>query len=144
MSGMTRQEAHLLLAGIRVLTHTGERPPTPEQLADLLELSASAVRLQLAQLADLGAVALVESAFETHTEVRDYLRAEELPAEAGPAIAEDLEAFDRRKREESERMAHLFDSGEHEQRQSDRLRRMDEDLRTFRGKKKPQNPFGED
>ena len=143
MSGMTRQEAHLLLAGIRVLTHTGQRPPTPEQLAELLELPDSAVRLQLTQLAELGAVALVTSAYETHAEVRDHLLVEELSEEAGPAIADDLEAFDRRKREESEKMAHLFDSGEHEQRQSDRLRKMDEDLRTFR-KKKPHNPFGDD
>lgn len=144
MSSMTRQEAHLLLAGIRVLTHTGERPPTPEQLAELLQLPASAVRLQLTQLADLGAVALVTSAYETHAEVRDHLRVEVLPEESGPAIADDLEDFDRRKREESERMAHLFDSGEHEQRQQDRLRRMDDDLKTFRDRKKPRNPFGED
>jgi hypothetical protein len=143
MSGLTRQEAHLLLAGIRVLTHTCERPPTPEQLAELLQLPDSAVRLQLAQLAELGAVALVTSAYETHAEVRDHLRAEELPEQAGPAIAEDLEAFDRRKREESEKMAHLFDSGEHEQRQSDKLRQMDQDLQSFR-KKKPRNPFGDD
>ena len=143
MSGPTRDEGHLLVAGIRVLTHTGERPPTPEQLADLLELPDSSVRLQLAQLADLGAVALVRSAFATHAEVRDHLRLEELPAEAGPAIAEDLEAFDRRKQEEKSRMAHLFDSGEAERQQQDKLKRMDRDLDSFR-KKKPANPFGDD
>jgi len=144
MSGLTRGEAHLLVAGIRVLTHTGERPPTPEELADLLELSASAVRLHLRQLADLGIVALVTTAFATHAEVRDHLAVEELPEAAGPAIAEDLEAFDRRKREEKSRMAHLFESGEHEQQQQDKLKQMDEDLASFRKKKKPGNPFGDD
>ncbi|MFN2371901.1 MAG: hypothetical protein ABR506_12220 [Candidatus Krumholzibacteriia bacterium] len=143
MSGMTRAEAQLLLAGIRVLTHTGQRPPTPEQVAELLQMPASAVRLQLAQLADLGAVALLTSAFETHTEVRDHLAVEQLPEAAGPAIAEDLEAFDRRKREEQSKMAHLFDSGEHDQRQQDKLRRMEQDLASFR-RKKPANPFGDD
>jgi len=32
---MTQDEARLLLAGIRVLTHRLERGPTPEELADL-------------------------------------------------------------------------------------------------------------
>lgn len=143
MSGITRSEAHLLLAGIRVLAHTQQRPPTPEQLAELLQLPATAVRLQLVQLADLGAVALLTSAFETHAEVRDHLAVEPLPVEAGPAIAEDLEAFDRRKQQEKSKMAHLFDSGEHDQRQQDKLRRMEQDLASFR-RKKPTNPFGDD
>ena len=143
MSAITRNEAHLLLAGIRVLTHRGERPPTPEELADLLDLPDSSVRLQLTQLADLGIVALVTTAFATHVEVRDHLAVEELPEAGGPAIAEDLEAFDRRKREEKSKMAHLFESGEHEQRQQDKLRQMDQDLASFR-KKKPSNPFGDD
>lgn len=143
MSGMTRGEALLLLAGIRVLTHTLERSPTPEQVADLLGLPASAVRLQLTQLADLGAVALLTSAFETHAEVRDHLAVEPLPEAAGPAIADDLQAFDRRKREEKTRMAHLFESGEHEQQQQDKLQKMGQDLDSFR-RRRPVNPFGED
>ncbi len=143
MKGMTRSEAHLLVAGIRVLTHTGERPPTPEQVAELLGMADSAVRLHLAHLADLGIVALVTSAFETHAEVRDHLLIEELPAEAGPAIADDLEAFDRRKREEKNKMAHLFESGEHDQRQQDKLQQMDQELKSFR-RRKPANPFGDD
>jgi len=143
VSGLSRKDALLLLAGVRVLTHKLERPPTPEQVADLLDLPESAVRLQLTQLADLGAVALVTCAFETHAEVRDHLAVEQLPEVAGPAIAEDLEAFDRRKREERDRMANLFDSGEHDQHQQDKLRRMDDDLQAFRRKKNP-NPFGDD
>jgi hypothetical protein len=143
MSSLTRGEAQLLLAAIRVLTHKLERSPTPEQVADLLDRAESAVRLQLTQLADLGAVALLTSAFETHAEVRDHLAVEELPEQGGPAIAEDLEAFDRRKREERTKMADLFDSGEHEERQQDKLRKMGEDLDSFRRRKTP-NPFGDD
>ena len=37
----------------------------------------------------------------------------------------------------------LFEDGEHERRQADRMRQMDDDLREFR-KKKPPNPFGDD
>ncbi len=75
--------------------------------------------------------------------MRDHLAVEELPEAGGPAIADDLEDFDRRKREEKSKMAHLFESGEHEQRQQDKLKQMDQDLASFR-KKKPANPFGDD
>lgn len=143
MTRLTRNEGHVILAGIRVFAHLHERSPTPAELADLLELAETTVRLRLAALADLGAVAVVDSAFETHAEVRDHLAVEALSAEDGPAISEDLRAFDARKREEADRMSHLFESGEHEEEQRQKIRRMDADLKDFR-RRKPQNPFGED
>lgn len=143
MVELTRQEAHLLLAGIRVLSNREGRPPLPEELADLLGQSASAVRLHLSFLEDRGAVALVRSAFETHCEIRDHLQVEQLPEESGPEISEDLKEFDRRKKEEAEKMAHLFDSGEHEDEQRRKMDKMGEDLDAFR-RKKPINPFGDE
>jgi len=143
MIRMTRDEAQLLLSGIRVLVHLNGRSPTPEELAELLQESGSSVRLHLAFLEDLGVVALVKSAFETHAEIRDHLVAEELPAESGPEISEDLREFDRRKSEEAERMSRLFDSGEHQQQQQEKMDRMGEALKGFK-KKKPTNPFGDD
>jgi hypothetical protein len=143
MIDLNRGEAHLLLAGIRVLSHLEGRPPTPEELAELLQLPDSSVRLQLAFLEDRGAVALVKSAFETHCEIRDHFQVEELPTESGPEISRDLEDFDRRKKEEAERMANLFDSGEHQDQQRRKLDKMGRDLESFR-KKKPRNPFGDE
>lgn len=143
MISMTRGEAHLLLAGIRVWNHLNERSPTPEELADLLQMSASAIRLQLVFLEDLGAAGLVKSAFETHAEVRDHTVVEGLPVEGGPEISEDLKDFDRRKSEEAERMSKLFDSGEHEEGQRRKHEKMGEELKDFR-RKKPPNPFGDD
>jgi hypothetical protein len=140
---MTRDRARLLLAGIRVLTHRLERAPTPEELAELLDLPDSAVRLEASQLAELGAVALVTTAFETHVEARDENAVDGLADREGPAISEDLKAFDAKKREESERMSRLFESGEQDKEQRERHRRMEEDLRARRGRKPP-NPFGEE
>lgn len=143
MITMTRREGHLVLAGIRVLSHLQDRSPTPEELAEFLEMSASAVRLQLAFLDDLGAVALIKSAFADHAEVRDHLQVDTLPASAGPEISRDLEDFDRRKQEEAEKMSNLFESGEHEKQRQGKLDRMADELNDFR-KKKPSNPFGDD
>lgn len=143
MINMTRNEAQLLAAGIRVFSHLNDRSPTPEELADLVQLPASSVRLQLAYLDDRGIVALVKSAFDTHAEVRDHLAIEELPEEGGPEISKDLKDFDRRKLEEAEKMSKLFDSGDHQKQQRDKMDQMADDLKDFK-KKKPLNPFGDD
>lgn len=143
MTTMTRDEGHLLLAAIRVLGHLQERSPTAEEIADLLRMPAGRVGLLLARLQDLGAVALVASAFETHVEVRDAGAVEQLPAQDGPAISEDLRAFDKRKQEEADRMSRLFDSGDHERQRRQKLQAMDKDLQDFK-RRKPGNPFGED
>ncbi|MCK9995359.1 MAG: hypothetical protein KAH56_03650 [Candidatus Krumholzibacteria bacterium] len=143
MIKMTRDEAQLLLAGIRVLNHLNGRSPTPEDLAELLQQSASSVRLQLAFLDDLGIVSLVKSAYETHAEIRDHLAVEEFPEEGGPEISQDLLEFDRRKSEEAEKMSKLFESGEHQEKQQRKMDQMGEDLKDFK-KRKPANPFGDD
>ncbi|MBM4130399.1 hypothetical protein FJ250_05140 [bacterium] len=143
MIRLSRSEGHLFVAGVRVLAHRLGRGPTPPELAELLLQNESQVRLQAAALEELGAVALVTSAFETHLEVRDHLRLEHLEEGQGPAIGDALRDFDERKREEAEKMARLFDTGEAEQARQDQLRRMDEDLRDFR-RKRPRNPFGDD
>lgn len=143
MNTLTRDEAHLLLGAIRVLGHRGHQPPTPEEIADLLEMSPSGVRLQLDQLRELGAVALVVNANQTRAEVRDHLLIESLPEKAGPAISDDLKEFDRRKQEEADRMSRLFDSGDHEKQRRQKIQDMDQKLKGFQ-RKKPPNPFGDD
>jgi NH3-dependent NAD+ synthetase len=143
MSKLTRTEAHLMLAAIRVLDHLHQRPPTPAEIAGLLEEDEATVRLQLAQLHDLGAAVLVESAFETHAEIKDHRLVEGLTDREGPAISEDLAEFDRMKEDEARRMEHLFDSGEHEEKRKRKLEEMESELGKFR-REKPANPFGED
>jgi len=139
MSRCDRQDAHLLLAAVRVLGHRLGRSPQPEEVAELLDLPAATIRLQAAALADLGALLQVESAFETHLEVGDHTRVEELPEGAGEALADDLADFGRRKQQEAEKMARLFDDGTFEQKRREKLAKMDADLREF--PRKPRNPF---
>ncbi len=143
MTTVTRHEGELLVAGVRVLSHLQGRSPTPEELAELLNMSSSAVRLQVAWLADLGAMTMVESAFEDHVEIADLQLLDSLATEDGPAISEDLRAFDQRKQEEAEKMSRLFSSGEMEARQKRKMEDMERGLGDFH-KKKPRNPFGED
>ncbi len=144
MSAISRQEGHLIVAAVRVLSHREGRPPRPEEVAALLQLAPEALRLRMALLADAGVLAVVESAFDVHLEVRDHLRLEELPAdEQRLAMDEEIADFARRQQEQADKMARLFDEGDHKRRQEERLRRMDEELRGFR-QRRPRNPFGEE
>jgi hypothetical protein len=142
MTSLDRRDAHLILAAIRVLVHKLGRSPRPDEVAELLELPESTVRLHATQLRDLGAVTLVESAYETHLEIRDHRCIEDLEEVADDALADDLADFDRRKQDEAEKMARLFEDGTFADEQRQKLDKMDEDLRSF--PKKPRNPFGDD
>ena len=84
---------------------------------------------------DIGAAILVESAFDTHLEIGDHLKVEDLAAETATEMSADLAAFDRKKAEEADRMAHLFDDGEFERRRREKLDRMGADLDSFKGRK---------
>jgi hypothetical protein len=130
------------MAGIRVMSHLNNCSPNPEQLADFLNLPDGSVRIKSAFLVELGALVKVESAFESHLEVGDPTAINTLSDDDGPSITEDLDAFDKKKQEEAHRMAHLFDSGEHEDEKQRKLGQMDDELRDYK-KKKPINPFGE-
>jgi DNA-directed RNA polymerase specialized sigma subunit len=139
MSEIDRTSAHLILAAIRVLNHRIGRSPTPAEVAELLELPEPTVRLYATQLQDLGAAVLVESAYETHLEIRDHRQVDELQEARSEALAEDLADFDRRKQEESEKMARLFEDGTFASERAKKLEKMDEDLR--KATRKPKNPF---
>ncbi len=141
MSSLDRRDAHLILAAIRVLGHQLERSPRPDEVAELLELPEATVRLRAVVLQDLGAAILVESAFETHLEIRDHLKVESLEEMGEEALAEDLADFDRRKQEEAEKMARLFEDGTFADAQQKKLDEMSDGLKSF--PKKPRNPFGD-
>ena len=143
MTHMTRNEGHLIVAAIRVLVHREGRPPEPQEVAELLDLPEASVRLQVAQLAELGSVILVESAYATHLEIADVLLLEDLPAEEAAAITSDLADFDRRKQAEAEKMARMFEDGEHDKRRAEKHDKMGKELFEFKQQKKP-NPFGDD
>ncbi len=138
-----QQEAHLIVAAIRLLIHREGAAPRPEAIAEFLGMASAVLRIQLVALQDLGILALLESAYDTHVEIRDHRLIEELSAgEDAGDLSRDLAEFDRRKQEEAARMEKLFSEGDHERKQAERLEKMDAELRDFR-KKKPRNPFDE-
>lgn len=141
MTQLDRQTAHLVLAAIRVVGHRLQRSPRPDEVAALLEWPEATLRLHAVQLQDLGAVMLVDSAFETHLEIRDHRVIDDLGEVRQEGLADDLADFDRRKQEEAEKMARLFADGTFQDERRRKLDQMDADLRTM--PRKPRNPFGD-
>ena len=142
MADLDRNTAHLVLAAIRVLSHRLQRSPRPDEVAELLEWPETTIRLHAAQLQDLGAAMLVESAYEVHLEVRDHRLVDDLEAERSEALADDLADFDRRKQEEAEKMARLFEDGTFQSERQKKLDQMSDDLMSRPSR--PRNPFGDD
>ena len=143
MSPINQQEAHLIVSAIRILSHRDGSAPRPDDIAEILGLPPAVLRMQLAALHDLGIVAQVDSAFDTHVEIRDHHLIEDLPtADRGADLSEDLADFDRRKQKEAEKMSQLFSEGDHRRRQAERFEKMEAELRDFRRQKKPQRGGG--
>jgi hypothetical protein len=144
VSEVTQQEAHLVVAAIRVLRHLHERAPRPEEVAEFLKVPPAILRMQLAALTEADIVQTVTSAFDNQVEVKDHLAIEKLEVASREGdLTDDLADFDRRKQEEAAKMERLFAEGEHRKKQADRLGKMDKELQDF-SKKKPRNPFGDD
>lgn len=141
MTELDRQTAHLVLAATRVLGHRLQRSPRPDEVAALLEWPEATLRLHAVQLQDLGALTLVDSAFETHLEIRDHTLVDGLQEVRREGLADDLADFDRRKQEEAEKMARLFSDGTFQDERRRKLDQMDDDLRGL--PRKPKNPFGD-
>ena len=141
---VSRKDAHLIVAAVRVLSHKHKTSPTPEDVAGLLEWAPEILRLKALALVELGALTQVTSAYANHLEVGDHTRVESLDdVDSADAMDAALAEFDVKKREEAEKMSRLFEEGDHEKRRRARMEEMEGGLFS-RDLDKPANPFGDD
>jgi hypothetical protein len=138
-----RSEAHLLVAAVRVLAHKTGRPPTVEEVAELLGWSRELTGHLSRGLETQGIVQALISPFDVRLEVADHLAIEKLPVEdTGPGLRDEVEAFHEQFKKKQEALQNLFDSGEHEKRKQERIEGLDNELRDFKTPKRF-NPFGD-
>ena len=87
-------DAHLMVAAIRILEHQTKAPPSLDSVCKCLAFSAEHGNLICRKLQALEIIKLVEGAFGTRLYIVDHLKIEELPRDEGPdKLAEALEAF---------------------------------------------------
>ncbi|MFH1278113.1 MAG: hypothetical protein ABIK65_07020 [Candidatus Eisenbacteria bacterium] len=127
------EESHLYVAGVRVLAHTHHRPPTVEEVADLIDLSKEAAYHLARALAGKHILRMIENPFETHLEIADHRALESLPREeTGPGIAEDLEEFTEKKKKEHDKLGDFFKTGGMEKTKEKKLSKIEEEFKKFR------------
>jgi hypothetical protein len=138
-----REQAHLIVAAVRVLSHRETRPPSSEEVAELLELSPELTRVIVRQLVELGALSEVADAYAARLEVADHQKIEELEVGGGAALKDEMKSFSSRRREKQEELKSKF-AEDLQGKQKQRFSKLEEDLKKFRGDKGPTtNMWGE-
>src|SRR5512139_4078444 len=82
----SRDQAHLIVAGVRVLAHRESVPPRVADVAELLGMSPELLGVAVRVLVELGVLREVADAYGARLEIGDHLKIEELAAGGGPAL----------------------------------------------------------
>lgn len=129
----TYDDAHVLVAAVRVLERLEGRPATVEEAADLIRMSREVAFHLVRRLAALGAVRLVETPFEMRVLIADHPRLETLPRdEASPSIASDFQTFRTKSEEKMKALDHLFEGGALEKKKKERASTLEQQFKQFR------------
>ena len=134
-------QGHLVVAAVRILGHRNEKPPTMEEIGELIGISHEVVGAVARALQSRGIVKILETPFDTRVEVDEYLELEELPRDhAGAAMKGDVDAFLERSRSKQEDIEALFKDGAYEQEKKEKFAGLDQKLKDFQ-KQKAGDPF---
>jgi hypothetical protein len=138
-----REQAHLIVAAVRILSHKEARPPSAEEVAELLGISPELTRVVIRQIVELGILSEVADAYEARLEVAEYQKLEELEVGGGAAMKDEMKSFSARRREKQDELKKQF-AEDLEGKQKKRFSKLEEDLKKFRGGKGPRtNMWGE-
>lgn len=128
-----------MVAATRVLTHKAGKPPTPEQIADILGQPPDFIRTLVVALGDEGILKVIENPFETRVEIGDHARLESLPREAdGPTMSDELDSFIQKKQDEYEATEKMLSMDEIEKKQKEKMSRLESEMKKM---KRPDSPL---
>ncbi|MFQ5600837.1 MAG: hypothetical protein ACE5G2_09820 [Candidatus Krumholzibacteriia bacterium] len=140
----SQSQAHLQVAAVRVLEHKLKRPPSVDEIAELLEQAKELTGHLVRALEAQGIVHTIKSPFDLRVGVKDHRKIEELPTEeSGPGFKDEVDEFHRQFEEKQKKLQSLFDTGEVQEKQQKRLANLDDELRKFKNPRHS-NPFGDD
>ncbi len=132
------EDGHLIVAAVRVLSHGKDKPPTPEDIAQLLDLPVDFARNLVIALGEEGILHVIENPFEIRAEVGDHLKLEDLPrASEKPAIEDELEEFVRRKQRQVEETEKMLSLDEIEKKKKEKLSKLEEEMKKMKDKGMP-------
>jgi hypothetical protein len=133
---ITYDVGHAHVAAIRVLAHRMGRPPTIEEIAEVLGSKVEITNHRLRALEELGIVVRVENPFNVHFSVRDHLALEKLPAEStGPGLADAVQEFQKRQEKKSEEFVKMFEDLNPDREKKEKYSKLEDELKSFQKKK---------
>ena len=134
-------QSHLVVAAARVLAHKLEKPPTYEEIGELLGISHEVIGAIARALETRGIVKIRMTPFDTRVDVADHTALEELPRDdRGAAMKEEVDAFVERSKEKQESIDKLFGEEEFQKRKKEKQAGLEAQLKEFQ-KKKAIDPF---
>ncbi|MBU0909782.1 MAG: hypothetical protein KKA54_21165 [Proteobacteria bacterium] len=98
-------EAHVFVAAIRVLEHQKKRPPTIEEICEMISISLEAGYALCRKLKEKGIMRTVEGNFGVKLFVEDHLKIEEIPrGEKKNDLAQELAEFQKKQQNKNKKV----------------------------------------
>jgi len=102
------QEAHLIVAAIRILRHTKNAPPSIEDVSQMLKMSVELVHAACRQLEKKGIVETVADPFTVKLSLIDHLELEKIPRQQEVnSLQEELNKFQSQKSNMDQKVASI-------------------------------------
>jgi hypothetical protein len=140
----SRAQGHLIVAAIRVLSHLRKRPPTDEEIAELVALSREIALHILRGLEARGIVRAIETPFEVRFEIERHLAIEELPLDvSGPDLGREIEDFHKKAEDRQKKIEQMMRETDPERAAREKAAKIEEEFRRFRGRRPAASPFGD-
>jgi len=107
-------EAHLLVAAIRMFNHLNSRPPTVEDLCRTINISIERGNFLCRKLEELGIIEAVAGSYGARWYIREHLRIEDIPrGEPENKLGDELKKF----QDSQKALSQKFESMKAEQQQ---------------------------
>ncbi len=132
----TYRESHLVVAALRILEHRTGKSPTPEEIADFLEINREKVGILVHELDKKKVLRVLQSPFDVRVDIVDPKPLETLPAEGdAPAVTEELADFAAKSKQKKQEMEEMLRGGEAEKRRRERVAKLEQEFKSFKPKK---------
>ncbi len=133
---ISREQGHAHVAAVRVLHYRLKRPPTPEEIAEILGSKEEITLHRLRALGGLGIVTLVENPFEVHISVADHTALDELPEDiSDDGLADAVQEFKKRQAVKADELIQTFEETDEQSERRERAEQHAEELRNYQPKK---------
>ena len=138
----SRAQGHLIVAAVRVLSHQRKRPPTAEEIAELLGLSREIALHILRGLEARRIVHSIETPFEVRYDIEDHVAIDALPIDAtGPDLGREIGDFHKKTEDRQKEIERMMRDADPDRAAREKAAKIEEEFRRFRGRKSSASPF---